>query len=185
MDMDWERFSSERPSRRDAAMFMELRDQEERSDRSEVRSRNDDAEIDIVASIRSALASDRKSILSAHVKVCARRVLGFEEDAVLLDNIPLQDVGLDSLMALEMRNELAQSLGLTLGAGLLFDYPAVDQVTQHLLGLLAKSLPADDGAVVRDTKDQSVAALNALSDEEAELLLIQELERAEGEKANA
>ncbi len=185
MDMDWERFSSERPSRRDAAMFMELRDQEERSHRSEVRSRNDDAEMDIVGSLRSALASDRKSILSAHVKVCARRALGFEEAAMLQDNIPLQDVGLDSLMALEMRNELAQSLGLTLGAGLLFDYPSVDQVTQHLLGLLAKSLPADDGAVVRGTEVQSVAALNSLSDEEAELLLIQELERAEGEKANA
>ncbi len=49
-------------------------------------------------------------------------------------------------MALEMRNELAQSLGLTLAAGLLFDYPSVEQLTPHLLGLLARTIRSQQNA---------------------------------------
>ncbi len=166
LDVDWERFLTERPARRDASLFGEL----DRRRAGEVQ-RDDVVEADtaggILERIRTAAPLDCRMILSAHVKMCARRVLGLDDAAAIQDDVPLQDVGLDSLMALEMRNELAQSLAIPLAAGLLFDYPSVDQLTQHLLGLL-------------DVGD----AADGLSEEEAERLLIEELDRAEREKAN-
>lgn len=180
MDVDWQRLLDQRPTRRDAALFAELDHFANRANRGQQSAgRNTTTELDLAEKIRSAPAADQKSILSAHIKICARRVLGLEESAPIQDNVPLQDIGLDSLMALEMRNELAQSLGLTLAAGLLFDYPSVDQLTEHLLADRIAPAPAIAAA------DTSFEALDVLSEEEAERLLIQELDRAEGEKSNA
>ena len=117
------------------------------------------------------------------MKVSARRVLGLQESATIQDHIALQDIGLDSLMALEMRNDLSQSLGITLPAGLLFDYPSVEELTRHLLEILAPSMePAAEAS--SDTEVISTD-LQSMSEEEAELLLIQELDRAGREKAHA
>jgi hypothetical protein len=92
---------------------------------------------------------------------------------------------MDSLMALEMRNDLSQSLGITLAAGLLFDYPTVEVLTRHLLGILGPTI--EPVAEVTASIDINAASteLQSMSDEEAELLLIQELDRAGKEKAHA
>ena len=185
MDMDWEQFLDATPARRDIPFFSELR-QREMGQREQQPRDQSKPEASILESLRHTPESDRKSILSAHVKMCARRVLGLQESAAIQNSVALQDMGLDSLMALEMRNELSQSLSLPLTAGLLFDYPSVDDLTKHLLGTLAASThPVAEPTVLNDPGDTTTAALQSLSEEEAELLLLQELDRAGREKANA
>jgi acyl carrier protein/NAD(P)-dependent dehydrogenase (short-subunit alcohol dehydrogenase family) len=44
----------------------------------------------------------------------------------------LKDIGLDSLMALEVRNAISAALGTSLPATLLFDYPTVTDLTKYL-----------------------------------------------------
>jgi acyl transferase domain-containing protein/NADPH:quinone reductase-like Zn-dependent oxidoreductase/acyl carrier protein len=183
MEMDWGQFLTATPVRRDASFFAELQPLER--EQSEERPSRVPPVSTILESLRSAPAFERKFLLSAHVKLCARRVLGLRESATVQDNVALQDVGLDSLMALEMRNDLSQSLGITLAAGLVFDYPSVEELTQHLLGLLAPSMePVAEARAADDAKDTSME-LQSMSDEEAEQLLIQELDRAGREKAHA
>ncbi len=176
MDLNWERFLGE-GARRDAAIFSELREVgAPQRDGAENTAKRDSGVLEMLS---AAAAAERTMILSAHVKACARRVLGLDDAAAIEDSVPLQDIGLDSLMALELRNELAQSLGLTLPAGLLFDYPSVEQATEHLLGLLEKLLESDE------VEECSTVAVDLLSEEDAERMLIEELDRAEREKANA
>ena len=56
---------------------------------------------------------------------------------------PLQELGLDSLAALELRNRLGRLVGAVLPASLLFDHPTIAALTEHLattyLGLEAKA----------------------------------------------
>ncbi|MGC1783113.1 MAG: SDR family NAD(P)-dependent oxidoreductase [Acidobacteriaceae bacterium] len=178
--MDWKEFFADKATRRDAALVAELRASEPAK---ETTRDSASAEQRILEVIQSAPAADRKFLVSAHVKACARRTLGLEESAAIADDIPLQEIGLDSLMALEMRNELAQSLGLSLAAGLLFDYPAVNALTEHLLALLPDLESRRAEARPKIDPGPSLADVKSLSEEEAENLLIQELDGLGKEKA--
>jgi acyl carrier protein len=78
----------------------------------------------------------RRSALAAFVTREARRVLHAGEGEVLAPDAPLNEAGLDSLMALELRRALAQGLNLDLPATLLFNFPTIDALTAHLADLI-------------------------------------------------
>lgn len=63
----------------------------------------------------------------------AAGVLGMEVAAVD-PKLPLQTFGLDSLMAMELRNGLSGALGMPLPGTLLFDYPTVVGLAEFLWG---------------------------------------------------
>jgi acyl carrier protein len=57
------------------------------------------------------------------------------------DSKPLRSLGLDSLMALELRNRLERALKLKLSATLVWNYPTISALAGHLVGRLAASHP--------------------------------------------
>ncbi|MCV7197188.1 type I polyketide synthase [Mycobacterium angelicum] len=75
---------------------------------------------------------------------------------------PLESLGLDSLMALELRNRLEASLGTTLPVALVWAYPTITD----LAGALCERLGYSDALEAEQLPD----AEPALSDEEMELL---------------
>jgi NADPH:quinone reductase-like Zn-dependent oxidoreductase/SAM-dependent methyltransferase len=138
------------------------------------------------SSIREALASAtpgrRLDILLDFVQTQAAGVLGLGS-AQIGPRTPLNELGLDSLMAVELRNLLGQGLAIPqpLPATLVFDYPSVESLAGYLaesvLGIneapvavqpaLAAVQPAADGRLVAAMLD----SLDALSDAEVNLLL--------------
>ncbi len=65
------------------------------------------------------------------------RVLSFGAPNDLSADRPLKEMGLDSLMAVELRNALGRRVSRPLPATLAFDYPTVDAITQYLLKEIA------------------------------------------------
>jgi hypothetical protein len=141
--------------------------------------------VEEIATIRSAARAERGALMEAFVRAAARKVLGLSAGRPMPLDTPMQEFGLDSLMALELRNVLAQAVGRPLSATLLFDYPSVRGLSEFLLALLlpeqAKKAeePLDRGTIgVQNANllppDEELAAM---SDGEAEELLLAELDR--------
>jgi acyl transferase domain-containing protein/NADPH:quinone reductase-like Zn-dependent oxidoreductase/acyl carrier protein len=76
------------------------------------------------------------------VRAAAATVLGLSSDADLPADQPLRELGLDSLMAVELRNRLARELDRSLPATLAFDYPTVSAIVSHLAGVADAASPA-------------------------------------------
>jgi acyl transferase domain-containing protein/SAM-dependent methyltransferase/acyl carrier protein len=87
-----------------------------------------------VAAAGQAAADPRASraALAAFVANAAGRVLGAAAGEAPAPDAPLNEAGLDSLMALELRKALSVGLDLTLPATLLFNFPTIDALIEHL-----------------------------------------------------
>jgi acyl transferase domain-containing protein len=99
------------------------------------------ARAEAAGGLRSKLATAPPSLrLEAarlYVAEQAARVLALSSPESLRGRQPLQEQGLDSLMAVELRNALAEGAGQSLPATLIFDHPSVEALAEHLVDLAA------------------------------------------------
>ena len=84
--------------------------------------------------LRDAPPSVRWERLLERMKALATKVLGLEAPAALDPDRPLQEMGLDSLMAVELRNLMKSELGLERApaATVVFDHPTVQALTEFV-----------------------------------------------------
>jgi hypothetical protein len=130
----------------------------------------------LAARLAATAAAARVGVLTAHVQESALRVLGLPPTFALDVHQGLRDVGLDSLMAVELRNVLQASVGQSLPPTLAFDYPTVAALSRYLAEEILGFARVDANApeVGRDRPDV-IADVRALTDEEAEAQLAAEL----------
>jgi acyl carrier protein len=114
------------------------------------------------------------------------RVMGLARDSEIDPRQPLNELGLDSLMAVELGNALSSSLARSLPPSLLFDYPTVNDLARFLLeeaGVGAEEPRTASGGGAEDRRETHLETdaenIAGLSDEEAEALLIEELGKFE------
>jgi acyl transferase domain-containing protein/SAM-dependent methyltransferase len=97
----------------------------------------------ITALFEDAPRSEHHGILLQAVCEEIARVLRLPATATPRKQDRLMDLGMDSLMAVELRNRLAARLGLdSIPATLIFDYPTPDAITGYLLQGLQTGDPA-------------------------------------------
>jgi len=125
--------------------------------------------------VDAAPPSRRPSVLRNYIRDCAIEVLGQKDKGLLDDQTPLRDFGLDSLLAVELRNSLSRSLGTSLPATLLFDYSTVGALANFLwTEVLDGSTESDrsDAALTEvQTGSAVLTSVAEMSDEDVERLL--------------
>jgi SAM-dependent methyltransferase len=127
--------------------------------------------------------AERGDRLVAVVRDAVVRVLGLDPGRPPDRRQRLLDLGVDSLMALEIRDILTAAVGAErrLPSTLLFEHPTIDGVAAYLerTVIAAPPRPAEAGAPSRadDTERVIAADVDALSDAEVEALINQRLER--------
>lgn len=136
-------------------------------------------------SLRSRLAeaapARQRLIMGGFVREQALRALGMDTSRAMDPRTPLGDMGLDSLLAVELRNSLGTALGRPLPATLLFDYPTLDTLTDHLLGeMLGRRDAPRPAAEAPLPVSGLVGSIEDLSDEEVERQLAARARRTAG-----
>jgi acyl transferase domain-containing protein/NADPH:quinone reductase-like Zn-dependent oxidoreductase len=147
---------------------------------------------DLRAELAAAPAGRRTALLLEHVRTCAGRVLGIAADEPLDPRQPLQEMGLDSLMAVELRTMLGAGLALErpLPATLAFDHPTAEALASYLAELLGsenevRASTTTAHSVADPSADESAGPAEEeeeLSDDDAEAMLLAELEELQRDR---
>ena len=101
--------------------------------------RSGDAEL--LGGLRAAEPAARRELLETFVREQVAQVLRLAP-ARIDREAPLTNLGIDSLMGLELRNRLEAGLGLTLSATLIWAYPTITRLSERLLDLLGLAVEA-------------------------------------------
>ncbi|HMQ34043.1 MAG TPA: SDR family NAD(P)-dependent oxidoreductase, partial [Chloroflexaceae bacterium] len=124
----------------------------------------------------------RRSLLETHLREQAAHVLGLSPSRIDKHS-PLGSLGFDSLMTLDLRNRLETSLGLSLSATLVWNYPTITDLTDHLAERLGITLASPAGLPTPLENDSypshALAEIQQLSDAEAEAALAAKLSAIE------
>ncbi|ESS33183.1 putative type I fatty acid synthase, partial [Toxoplasma gondii VEG] len=90
----------------------------------------------------ASMAPDElRALIQATVSGAAKQVLGTAEEPPA--DAPLQALGIDSLGAVEFRNAVQDAFDIRLSATLLFDYPSVQAVSDHLWSMVRAKTAID------------------------------------------
>ena len=79
---------------------------------------------------------ERRSRVLSLVRDLVAAALGINEPLTLGSEVGFADLGMDSLMAVEVRNKLAKQTGLSVPATLAFDHPNLKAVSEWVLEAL-------------------------------------------------
>jgi 3-oxoacyl-(acyl-carrier-protein) synthase/acyl carrier protein len=99
--------------------------------------------LDARRQIELAGSAERPGLLLGVLRRAVARVLGLTHPERIDTTQGLLTMGLDSLMAVELRNQLAQTLGQKLPSTLIFDYPTLEALRDYLLTSFVEVTPEE------------------------------------------
>lgn len=118
----------------------------------------------------------RRPVLMNHIRTRVAEVIGLNMPEKIEPRQRLFDLGIDSLMAVNLKNMIESDMEKALRPTLIFDFPTVESLTNHLCDLLGLS-DQTDKPDHKKNEAQDENALAEISDSEAEDLLLKEIEK--------
>ena len=129
----------------------------------------------LLVRLEQAAPGARRAILAEHVQREVDRVLGMGPSQKAPPQQGFFDLGLDSLMGLELKNRLQRGVGRPLPAMLVFSYPTIEAITDYLAGELL-SIDAPAASAMRPTEHaELLEEVEQLSEDEMAAMIDHEL----------
>ncbi len=88
---------------------------------------------DLLRRLRDLDPTARRELLRIALQTHAARILGLGAPGEIPGDQSLKELGLDSLMAVELRNAICETVGRPLPATFVFDHPTINNMIEHLL----------------------------------------------------
>ncbi|WP_415399085.1 type I polyketide synthase [Synechococcus sp. W4D4] len=101
-----------------------------------------------VALLLETPVAERRSLLQGFVQQQLAKVMGVADPDQIDPGEPLFNMGLDSLMALELMVLLEKNLGITLTEALVFEHPTIEDLVAYFLSVLFPEQSAARAAAV-------------------------------------
>jgi myxalamid-type polyketide synthase MxaE and MxaD len=100
------------------------------------------------------MPEERRKFIEVFVQEQAARVLGFRGGDLPPVEVPLTDIGLDSLMAVDLKNRLQTGLGQELSPTIVFDYPTVSGMVGLMETMLWAAHVSTEDDLASSQKDE-------------------------------
>ncbi|MFJ8165200.1 type I polyketide synthase [Streptomyces sp. NPDC096136] len=155
-DMDWGAFIPAFTSVRPSPLFADLPEAAQALQALQGDGGDGDAAASLADSLRAVPEAEQDRILLRLVRGHASTVLGHSGADGIGPRQAFQEVGFDSLAAVNLRNTLNAATGLRLPATLVFDYPTPEALVGYLRSELLRQ--ADDGPDPREDDLRRVLA---------------------------
>lgn len=123
--------------------------------------------------LTTAIPAQRQSLLLKQISQQVAHILGIKDLNQLDPELGFSELGIDSLGSVELRNKLQSSYDLKLSQTVIFDYPNITELTNHLSSLLFTDEVSKNNKQLES--EDNLINLEALSEAEAETLLLEEL----------
>ncbi|MCX4165233.1 MULTISPECIES: type I polyketide synthase [Paraburkholderia] len=123
-------------------------------------------ETELLAQLKSCAPRERLELVTSTLSQMLVKTLRLSRPDAIPPGQSLFDLGLDSLIALELTDRITKVFGRPFRATLFFSYPNLQSLAQYILNELSPSLPA---AVVEEASDED------LSEDELSELIAQEI----------
>ncbi len=138
--------------------------------------------------LKKLSARDRRETLLAHIHGETLAVLGYEDPSAIGHEQGFVEMGMDSLLAVELADRLSKNLGHSLPSTLIFEQPNIVRLAEHLLEEVLGPSGGDESTTEAETQagprgenqdhdgqiDQ-LQKLEQISEEEAERLLLKKI----------
>jgi acyl transferase domain-containing protein/aryl carrier-like protein/N-acetylglutamate synthase-like GNAT family acetyltransferase len=174
MAVDWQRYFARHPEAGTSSLLAGLAPE---SDLGHAAAR------EILDRLGAASSGQRRQLVRDHLCTLVTAVLGRDPGDQLDPEQGFFDMGMDSLTATDLRNRLQQAFACSLPPTLTFKYPSIQALTEHLVTRLDTDGSATTTdpvvAISSDTQPSRIdlPELDRLTDQEADLLLREQLER--------
>jgi acyl transferase domain-containing protein/acyl carrier protein/ubiquinone/menaquinone biosynthesis C-methylase UbiE len=180
--IDWNALRAVYEARRARPLFAEMQSRSRTENGTSVSKKSAVADSEVRRQLQSALPARRRDILIAHLRFQAGSVLGFDPSREIELEQGLFDMGMDSLMAVELKGRLERSLGVPLPSTLTFNYPTIKALSDYLLsdglGFASGPLPETGAPTpVPPALDPVIQPSDELSEDEISALLLKKLEQ--------
>ena len=175
-NVDWTRFKGIYEARGQRPLLEKIETQQREPDLQQQKEQRSE----ILQKLETALESERGDLLIAYLQTEVAAVLKLESQ------LPDQErgffeIGMDSLMAVELKERLEASLGSTLPATLAFESPTIKDMAEYLGREVLGWKPVTDNALLlsEDERSQAVSNIEQISEDEVEASIAERLAKLE------
>jgi len=128
----------------------------------------------LIRQLQDKSDEERNIILANQIKLMVQQIIGLTTEEDIDKDVGLFDLGIDSLMAVELKNQIENSLGITLQSTLIFNYPTIQDITNYLqtehLGELKEINPSAE--IIAETEKKEPQLISKASDIQNEAIAV-------------
>ncbi|MEO5875585.1 MAG: SDR family NAD(P)-dependent oxidoreductase, partial [Streptosporangiaceae bacterium] len=146
-DIDWDRFPAGFTAQRPSRLITDLvRVEPPTAGQPD----GDSGDHPLLRDLAGGTPAQQHHLLVRHVQTQAAAILGHPDPDAVPAGQPFQELGFDSLTAVELRNQLNASTGLKLPPTLVFDHPTPQELAARLRELLVEADITSEDRVLSD-----------------------------------
>jgi NAD(P)-dependent dehydrogenase (short-subunit alcohol dehydrogenase family) len=180
LPIDWRKFFERIPAGSEPAWLLDISREARSAD-----SAQESGPPVLLEKLQSVTPAERLEVALTFIRQQAARVLAMDDANLPDPRRTLNEVGFDSLTGVEFCNRVGRSVGQHLNPAVLFDYPTLESFAGYVVRDVlhmeseseAETPPAQPEKAEEEARQQTLADVEGMSEEEMDALVTQQLDK--------